>query len=91
MISERRTRYDRQITGRCSSFCLRDFYDFLSLTLHGDIISVYISVSVYQNISLTLHDDIISVYISASVYQQMSLISDDAQNDITRHNLHYST
>ena len=45
----------------------------MSLTLHDDIISVYISVSVYQQMSLTLHDDIISVYISVSVYQQMSL------------------
>ena len=33
------------------------------LTLHDDIISVYISVSVYQQMSLTLHDDKISVYI----------------------------
>ena len=41
--------------------------------------------------SLTLHEDVISVYISVSIYQQMSLIRDDAQNDITRHNLHYST
>ena len=33
----------------------------MSLTLHDDIISVYISVSVsvYQQMSLTLHDDII--------------------------------
>jgi RNA binding exosome subunit len=38
----------------------------MSLTLHDDIISVYISVSVYQQMSLTLHDDIISVYISVS-------------------------
>jgi putative effector of murein hydrolase LrgA (UPF0299 family) len=45
----------------------------MSLTLHDDIISVPISVSVYQQMSLTLHDDIISVYISVSVYQQMSL------------------
>ena len=36
----------------------------MSLTLHDDIISVYISVSVDQQMSLTLHDDIISVYIS---------------------------
>ena len=43
------------------------------LTLHDDIISVHISVSVYQQMSLTLHDDIISVYISVSVDQQMSL------------------
>ena len=35
----------------------------MSLTLHHDIISVYISVSVYQQMSLTLHDDIISIYI----------------------------
>ena len=63
----------------------------MSLTLHDDIISVYISVSVYQQMSLTLHDDIISVYISVSVYQQTSLIRDGAKNDITRHNLHYST
>ena len=33
----------------------------MSLTLQDDIISVYISVSVYQQMSLTLHDDIISV------------------------------
>jgi hypothetical protein len=36
----------------------------MSLRLHGDIISVYISVSVYQQMSLTLHDDISIVYIS---------------------------
>ena len=65
----------------------------MSLTLHHDIISVYIyiSISVYQQMSVALHDDIISVYISVSVYQQMSLIRDDAQHDITRHNLYYST
>ena len=33
----------------------------MSLTLHDDINSVYISESVYQEMSLTLHDDIISV------------------------------
>jgi hypothetical protein len=38
----------------------------MSLRLHDDIISVYISVSVYQQMSLTLHDDIISVYIYVS-------------------------
>jgi hypothetical protein len=58
----------------------------MSLTVHDDILSVYISGSVYQQMSLTLHDDIISVYIyiyiSVSVYQQTSLIRDDAQNDI---------
>ena len=63
----------------------------MSLTLHDDIISVHISVSVYQQMSLTLHDYTISVYISVSVYQQMSLIRDDAKNYIIRHNLHYST
>ena len=41
-------------------------YQQMSLRLHGDIISVYISVSVYQQMSLTLHDDIISVYIYVS-------------------------
>ena len=41
----------------------------MSLTLHDDIISVYISVSVYQQMSLTLHHDIISVYISLSCNQ----------------------
>jgi hypothetical protein len=45
----------------------------MSVTLHDDIISVYISVLVYQQMFLTLHDDIISVYISVLVYQQMSL------------------
>ena len=35
----------------------------MSLTLHDDIISVHISVSVYQQMSLTLHDDMITVYI----------------------------
>jgi hypothetical protein len=49
----------------------------MSLTLHHDIISVYISVSVDQQISLTLHHDIISVCISISVYQQMSLTLND--------------
>ena len=51
----------------------------MSLTLHDDIISLYISVSVYQQMSLTLHDDKISVYIyiSVSVYQQMSLTLHD--------------
>ena len=36
----------------------------MSPTLHDDIISVYISVSVYQQMSLTLHDHISIVYIS---------------------------
>ena len=49
----------------------------MSVTLHDDIISVYISVSVYQQMSLALHGDIISVYISVSVYQQMSLTLHD--------------
>ena len=42
----------------------------MSLTLHDDIISVYIFVSVYQQMSLTPHDDIISVYKLVSVYQR---------------------
>jgi hypothetical protein len=35
----------------------------MSLILHDDIISVYLSVSVDQQMSLALYDDIILVYI----------------------------
>jgi hypothetical protein len=59
---------------------------FVDQPIQNDIISVHISVSVYQQMSLTLHDYTISVYISVSVYQQMSLIRDDAKNYIIRHN-----
>jgi hypothetical protein len=47
----------------------------MSLRLHGDIISVYISVSAYQQLSLTLHDDISIVYIY--LFHQMSLTLHD--------------
>ena len=49
------------------------------LQLHDDKITVYISVSVYQQMSLALYDDIILVYIYISelVYQQMSLTLHD--------------
>ena len=38
-------------------------YQQMSLTLHDEIISAYISVSVYQQMCPALHDDIILVYI----------------------------
>jgi hypothetical protein len=59
-----------------SVYISESVYQQMSLTLHDDIISVYICI-VCQQMSLILHDDIISVYICIVCQQMYLTLHDD--------------